>query len=391
MLFQNYKNLRAITNLDNRYLLDAISTLFARHDFHTSELSKINIEESNSLWDKFINNRSIDDLDENELEEADKILKPIFLFNEHNYKLIRIIYTLEALFFFISRANRNDILNKLSKAEWHEKHEILTRFLWISEQDKNIKIYSRPYLCEVGSNINRQTIDREFHTYLVFAPFFNKLHKNEILLLGKSNFPDFISEDKFEHQISFEITEALPDSKLILERKQFEILSDKIKSDFGKHNITISFWTRPSWSYLVNNYKKLKHWCSNIFTEYTNDKNATSKIFRNEKLKTSISLRNNKIGIYILDSSGDGTGLPFVGDIIEQRVSQIINSTIRNKISKKYAVKSILVVYENTGLFAVEFNNVITRCNESNVLDSQNMFQEIWITTDQESYLLFKK
>ncbi len=390
MSLDNYKQLRKYinnTNPDLKLVVRAITLLFELHDECIHEIEKIDYNNSKKKYLSFLGNRELTDLIyPDELEKAEELNRPVEIFEQYSIQLQHIKCTLEALFYLVKDFSIDEILSNICDLEWIMKHEILTKWFWMIEQQKEIKnnkSFNRPYLCEVGGNIKRKTLDREFHTYLIFAQSYNKKRNDEILICSKQKRPDFVVYDSYKNKIGIEITEALPDSAIVKERKQFEILFNRLREDFGDFKVTISFYKRPNWLILVNEYEFLKEWLYQLLL-----KDMRNGTFENDELDISINIRENKERLFLIDASGDESGLPFVGDIIEQRVTELILSAIKKKLKKDYSKPIVLVVYENTGHFATRYDNVIKRCLSDEVIKSQTKFSEIWIATDQEAFLL---
>jgi hypothetical protein len=122
-------------------------------------------------------------------------------------------FSLVALGFFNSGACREDILASLKGQSWATKHEILTRWGWMSEQRKLLGKGAKlpePYSCAVvhRRDEGRKT-DKEFYTLLAFLHCLRADTGREFLFLSKQETPDFILEDERGDKVGAEMTEGI--------------------------------------------------------------------------------------------------------------------------------------------------------------------------------------
>ncbi|HPG40436.1 MAG TPA: hypothetical protein PLP19_05145 [bacterium] len=366
-------------------LHSALKQLLKDHDFYTNKIKNIDYKNSMNEYSFFMKDKKIYSMNTVELDVALIINEPNNTYLNCFVPLNETNRTLDALKYIIRSFSLDQILMDIQDNDWLTKHEIITRWLWMTEQKKEItkgKKINYPFLCRVGRKNNRKTLDREFFTYLIFAPSYNKRHQNNILLQKKGEHPDFIALDNFSNQIELEITEAIEDEKSPLEEKKWELLIDKINKDLKKYNLAITVITRPSWSFLLDNYDTFKEWLNSVL------KNQIVGQYTNKNLHIFIDINKNDKGITILDMSGDGSGMPSYGYTNEQKVSESIILAINKKLKKEYTNNPVLVIYYNTGFFDIDFKIVVSKCQNNELIKFQKMFSEIWIATDKEAYFL---
>ncbi|MBL7086908.1 MAG: hypothetical protein ISS28_07440 [Candidatus Cloacimonetes bacterium] len=384
---EEYLKLRNYSNFSftfNKQLIEAIKHFFKRYDYNISEKNSIDYQLLKKQYLNLISGRKIDDLTIEELNIAQPLEMKMFEYKECDKELETIKYNLKAVFFLVSQFDRNKILKYLNDKPYLYKHEILTRWMWISEQHSNIikeKSHNFPYLCEVGSNVHRKTLDREFHTYLIFMEFFSRENNSEFLLLEKTKCQDFLIIDSNDKVFGLEITEALPIKEVMIERKAFDKISDKLNKDFSQRCISISVQTRPNYSSLLESYSELKEW---IGQALLNDQLEST--IQNDQLETSIYIYKQGNGFDLFDVSNSPV---FVNRTVSD-VTKHLLCAIRKKLKKNYQKPCILAVYENTGCSTMKIDEVIRLCKEDDIIKNQDVFNQIWVVTENKSYLIYK-
>ena len=155
------------------------------------------------------------------------------------------LLNIHALSLFVQNLNREEVLQHISNKRWIEQHEILTRWAWMTSQKEEIHKgtpFNHPYLCKVGGRVGRETLDREFYTFLLFLPGYFEGTETEYWFHQKlqppKDPPDFVAADKQGNKIGIEITEA-PLKESNKQEKQGEIVRQKLKEDFPGLNCTI--------------------------------------------------------------------------------------------------------------------------------------------------------
>lgn len=387
----DYLKLRHYSDFQFKYntqLIEAIQYLFNCYDENIIGKNSIDYSSHKKAYLDFINNRAIEELEYKELDIAQSLLEPLMLYEAYDANLKVIINNLQAIFFLVTQFDRATVRKQMNSLAYLDQHEILTRWMWLSEQHNGInkgERYEHPYLCRVGNNIKRKTIDREFHTYLVFAKYLSLENDSAFFLLRKSECPDFVITNETGNEYGLEITEAVPVKELMIERKKCDQLSEKIYKDFLNQNIIITLQTRPSWSILLKQYNELKEWLDSVI-----DNGQHELVHHNKELGISVYIQQSNSGFDLLDSSGDGSGLPIIGNKNELIITNFIINAIKNKLSKNYKKPCILAVYENTEYFDFQFDTVIKLCQETEEIQKQDVFNQIWIVKEKKSYMIYK-
>ncbi len=293
---------------------DALKTLIATYDECINELA--NYDES-QIYHEYVGiqsklNTKDSHLTDDELDYGCKIESKVQAIAELKKTIQETIYTLQALEHFLKGDDRHKVLQRLSKEPWRAKHEVIARYLWISNQHEERqkgRSFNRLYLCEVGSKIHRKTHDREYHVLLRFLPQYCAIIGREYLVYKKQEppAPDFLLQAQNGEYLAVEITETTLGEQHGFEQKQREILDRQLMHDFKNKQLTLTFISRPNWSVLNKRYDKLKEWLDNILSEVTFPEGEKTIDLRNDEIGILFWASKSNNDFFVFDMSGEGS------------------------------------------------------------------------------------
>ena len=312
-------------------------------------------------------------------DKEDEAVAAEVLVNDY-YSFQDTLFSIQALSLFVQDLDREEVLRHISNRPWIEQHEILTRWAWMTSQREEIKkkrlkrkiiSFNHLYLCKVGGRVGRETLDREFYTFLLFLPGYCKDTETKYLFYEKpcDDPPDFVVIDKQGNKIGIEITEA-PLEESNKQEKEGEIVRQKLEKDFPGVPITINVDDPSNWSELRKNYQEIK------------SRLDKGEIFCNYNFKIWIRAESRDPVII--------TNMPrSFSNVNDYKTSKAICKAITEKIKKgnKKLEKGItpkikpciLVIYENTGLMIVDKRLVANLVSENLEAQWQNLYEGIWL------------
>lgn len=316
---------------------------------------------------------------EDSCDDAVKISSKLEYINQLKRCCQVALLNIHALSLFVQDLDREEVLQHISNKPWIEQHEILARWAWMKYQKEEIQkgeTFNHPYLCKVGSRVGRETLDREFYTFLSFLPGYCEGTETEYWFYEKpcDDPPDFVAIDKQNNKIGIEITEA-PLEESSYQEKQGEIVKQKLKEDFPGLNCTIepiASNDQIGWSNLLKNYEELKSWIYQI------SRLKKYETFRNSDLGIRVSVRKYELG----SNSSISAGYRSSSNRDEHKASEAICKAIERKVEKNSTPKikpCILVIYENTGLTIVDKRLVADLVSENLKAQWQNLYEGVWI------------
>lgn len=324
----------------------------------------------------------------NNIEHKQEKGKDIF------YKLIpneEIYYTLVALSLFTKRIDRENVLHEFIADNWITKHEVLTRWTWMQNQEilkKKGEYFNCLYQCRVGPRNRVNKLDVEFHALLKFLPCYCKQVNNEFLCLNKGESPDFVVVDNQGNKIGIEITQAHLNNNCIFEEKQRDQFVNALEKELQGTSFHIVIWRRPAWSSLNKKFPFIKQW---LFQELGKISNQISgdkqKYIELPSLNFEISVCD-KIGPSVICFCDEGTGRGYTDGEVVDLCTDYMVVTINDKLSKKRPDirPCILVIYLNTGLPLTEFQEFqevkAELTSKIHFQDLQTHFDEVYIYDD---------
>lgn len=325
------------------------------------------------------------DLIEDSCDDAVKISSKLEYINQLKRCCQVALLNIRALSLFVQGLDREEVLQHISNKPWIEQHEILTRWGWMTSQKDEIqkgKTFNHPYLCKVGSRVGRETLDREFYTFLSFLPGYCKDIETEYFFCEKpcNDPPDFVVVDKQNNKIGIEVTEA-PLEESNKQEKQGEIVRQKLKENFPGLNCTIepiASNDQIGWSNLLKNYEELKSWICQI------SRLKKYETFRNSDLGIWVSVRKCTSGSNSLISTGYSSS----GNRDEHKTSEAICKAIERKVERENKklekgippkIPCILVIYENTNLLIADKRLVADLIAENLEAQWQRLYEEVWL------------
>jgi hypothetical protein len=336
----------------------------------------------------------VTELEGNDLEKACELTSDLSFAEGLAQSIQKDTLTLIALHYMMKGVSIEQIMADLNEEGWHFKHEILTRWCWSSAQKKATqkgRSFNRIYLCEVGPRERRQNIDREFFTYLKFMPYYQE-HSKKGYLLSRYNgdtqiSPDFIAVNEEGYQIGIEVTEATESERASFETKQEDRLMNELVEEFKDIPCHFTIWSRPDWSFLLDNANELKSWLRRIcegkeslIRHHRKDK------YYNPKLDLMVSYKPEKLSSLFTDISGNGTGDGYEGNEIEYRIENAVTKRISKKLtSPPPSVKPcLLVIYDNAQLTAADYKRLFEIAINEAGTGFQTHFKEVWLLDDQQ-------
>ena len=336
----------------------------------------------------------IDELEGDDLERACELTSELSDIEQIERKIKSDTLTLIAVNYLIKGTSGDKIREELKEETWFFRHEILTRWNWLSAQKRAIqkgRSFNRPYLCEVGPRDRRQNIDREFFTYLEFMPHYQARFQKGYLLHEYSGethtSPDFISANEEGEQIGVEVTEATESEVDSFEAKQKERLMNELVKEFKDCQCHFTIWSRPAWSLLLDNLNELKLWLKRICegNEKPTRHHRKDKYFHPD-LDFMLSFKPESMGYLFTDISGDGDGNGYEGNEIEYRTERAVLKRISEKLSgPPPSVKPcLLVIYDNAQLPTADYKKIVGIASDESDTDFQTHFEGIWLLDDQQ-------
>ena len=336
----------------------------------------------------------VGELEGDDLEKACELTSELSFIAQIEQGIKTNTLNLIALNYLIKGTTGDQIRNDLKEESWIFRHELITRWNWISAQNKAMqkgRSFNRPYLCEVGPRERRQNIDREFFIYLKFMPHYQARFQKGYLLhdyFGETHTsPDFVSVNNEGTRIGIEITEATESVLDSFEAKQEERLMNELVKEFQECKCHFTIWSRPAWSFLLENVDELKSWLKRIYegNEKPTRHHRKDKYFHPE-LDLMLSFKPENLGYLFTDISGDGNGNGYEGNEIEYRTEK----AVIKRISKKFSgpppclKPCLLVIYDNAQLPASDYRKIVEIATEKLNTDFQSPFEEIWLLDDQQ-------
>jgi len=374
--------------------LDALQTLVATYDECTNELANYDEAQIHRAYQIILSKLNAEGfyLPDDELNYGCEIESKVRAIAELKETIRETAYTLRGLEHFLKGDDRDEVLGLLSDEPWRTKHEVLTRYSWISsqhEERQRSRSFNRLYLCEVGSKIHRKALDREYHTLLLFLPQYCAIVDREYLLYRKQDppAPDFLLQAKSGGYLAVEITETTSGEEHSFEQKQGEILNTQLMQDFKNKQVTLTFISRPNWSVLNKRYDKVREWLDHEISELSFPEGEKNIDLRNDEIGILFWASKSDNNFLVFDMSG-GNGAGYIGDSIEMKVCSSVVSTIRKKSKKRYESEfpCILVIYDNTSLPDVNFELVSEKVRAQ--LASSKLpwsFSDIWLSDESSA------
>ena len=374
--------------------LKAATMLISRFEKLCIDLAK---KDKNGLLkelDGLAGENELDDLEGDDLEKACELNSELSYIEQIERGIKSITLTLIALNYLIKGTSEDEIWAELKNESWFFRHELLTRWSWVSAQKRAIlkgRSFNRPYLCEIGPRERRQSIDREFFTYLEFMPHYQARFQRGYLLheyCGETHTsPDFVSVNEEGDQIGIEVTEATESELDSFEAKQKERLMNELIKEFRDRQCHFTIWSRPAWSLLLKNLDELKSWLKRICegNEKPTRHHRKDKYFHPE-LDLMLSFKPVRLGYLFTDISGDGNGNGYVGNEIGYRTERAVLKRISKKLSgpPPSVRPCLLVIYDNTQLPAADYKKIVEIATDKSNTGFQTHFEEIWLLDDQQ-------
>lgn len=347
------------------------------------------------------NDENFPNFEGSKLENAINVLAKASELEELEHLLRDTMLSIYSMSFFVQKLKREQVCQYVSNEPWMEQHEVLTRWAWMTvqrDEKQKGRSFNHLYLCQVGSRLRRQNLDREFDIFRLFLPHYCRHAKREYLFYQKltspNDPPDFVAVDKKGNQLGIEITEAPLTETSSFEQKQREIVVSKLMNDFNQSKCTLTIWSRPSWTELLVNYDKLKNWIATLLSSpqlFFLDK---VKRFSEPDLKVYVTVSKSDLEFIAFDGSGEGSGAMYCGDIIEHKVSESACKAICKKVKDSESPKinpCILVIYENTGLPNIDYKKVAELVSKMLGTQCHPLYEEVWLIDDQKGICLLNK
>jgi hypothetical protein len=372
----------------------AARTLLYRIGKACSEFSKTDRNRILSELGDLTKDAQLDELEGSDLTKACELTSDLSSIDSLERKLKSDTLTLIALDYLIKDASREQILAELKGENWLFKHEVLSRWAWLSAQKaatQKGRSFNRLYLCEVGPRDRRQNIDREFFIYLKFMAHYHAQFQTGYLLYEYNGdthtSPDFISVNERGEKVGIEVTEATESPLNAFEAKQEERLIDELVKEFGTSQCHFTIWSRPTWSHLLDNCDELKSWLCRIRdgVEKPVRSHRKDKYFH-QPLDLMVSFKPENIGYLFTDISGDGNGNGYEGDEIEYRIKE----AVLKRVSKKFTgpppsvQPCLLVIFDNAQLPAADYTKIVEMAKAKSDTVLPTHFEEIWLLDDQQ-------
>lgn len=355
---------------------EAAQSLLNEYEGCKQKLSEFDEDKLVSEWN----------LIEDSFDDAVKVSSKLEYINQLKRCCQVALLNIHALSLFVQNLDREEVLRYISNKHWIKRHEILTRWAWMTSQKEEIqkgKSFNHPYLCKVGRRERRKTLDREFEIFRLFLPGYCKDTATKYWFYEKpcDDPPDFVAVDKQGNKIGIEITEA-PLEESGLQAKKREEVVEKFAEDFPGLNCTIkpiASNDQIDWSSLLKNYEEFKSWIYQI------SRLKRYEIFHNFDLGIRMSVRKYEPG----SNRSILTGYSSSGNRDEHKTSEAICKAIERKVEKenKKSEKDItlkikpciLVIYENTGLMIVDKRLVADLVSENLEAQWQNLYEGVWL------------
>lgn len=377
----------------------AAKVMLNEYKFCEVQLAQIDRKTLHENWSCIKTEENFPHLNDSRLNYALELSNQVCELEQYEKRLNVVSLNIRAFDHFIRTQSRTEILGELSNEPWIVQHEILTRWAWMCSQKNEMqdnKKFSHPYLCLVGPRRGRQNLDREFETFRLFLPHYNKSTGKEYILYRKigrqEEPPDFEATERDGNQLGIEITEATLSESSSKEEKEKEILFDKLEKDFSHMYCWLWIKGHPGWTSLLQKYAALKESIANLMLGRDSLLSGNVDNVRIVELGLTVSIAKSSYRFKVADASG----AEFYGDIIEQQVTNSIVRAVFKKTNltsrRSKVLPCVLAIYENTGLPMVSY--ALTAEFVNRVLDKStwlNFFKEIWLVDDQKAICLVSR
>lgn len=384
---------------------DVLNKLKTDHDLYNvfRDISKLYIVECNALngidilthkaeWKQFLNGRIIASLPIEETDQALKLDEPITQYNRHLMNKKNYFCHMNALYFALLELKIDQVFELLQDINWKAKSDIIAKFLWITEQQKEIEKgenLNLPYMCQVGPPENRQTIDREFYSVIRFFDIYNIQNTTKYFLYQKlepknknkaPKNPDFkaISDDGDELYI--EVTEAI-DKITAIQNKNFSNFKQKLEIAFKHFNYSISTIQIPDPQILDSNYNAISKWLLSILQKLDAGTIQPKPFYTKKDMGLIIQI-NKSNGFWLFEHLHLSSDVKFINQT--ENACKVITERVSDKYEKNYIGNPILLIYLNTVFWDIQLEKVRSLCLTKIKSEELARFKDIWIITDRK-------
>ena len=379
--------------------LSAIQALLERRERAERDIASIDLFATQRELFDLTWSGDYDELSRDELKRACRLAHQRGTF----FALLRDIrmtsFTLLALYYLVEGLRKKEIAERMSGSRWAERHQVHTRWAWCSAQqraDGTREIFSRIYMCEVGSREQRSKIDREFYALLHFLPHYQRRSRENLVLDSyrgdTSDSPDFELVDDRGQRVGLEVTDAVRGERWYPEEISGERVLARLQAEFASDCLTLGILSRPSWSTLEGKIEEVVRWLHDVH-EGNVSREPYFGNYRNSELELAVSLTHNETSLRVF-CMGDGGGLGSVGNADDRRVAEAFATRIEKKCKgpRPRLRPCILLVYDDVGVpVGEDYERVVELLHERIDWISGSNFSQIWLMDDQKCQRVFPR
>lgn len=304
-------------------------------------------------------------------------------------RLVESFLSLVALGFVNTDRSRDEILSALTDQSWSTKHEVLTRWGWMSEHRRLLSggHLDAPYSCRVaGRGRPGRNVDREFYQLLMFLHQLRAIEGEELLLFKKGETPDFILQDAKGRLVGAEMTEVSISEEWDQEHDTEAKVLDLLKLHSRGLNLYVRITRPSSWLPLTEQLPDFEEW-------------FRAELDRNMPVEAAVTLES-PFGLCV-EVSPSSTGeswiiledLGMAGSEIEIE-TLAMHETLRRRMGKKvYRIKSgmtfprprpsvrpcHLVIYPQHNI-GQDIGDVVSQFLANAALDVSSHFDAVWLS-----------
>ena len=304
------------------------------------------------------------------------------------------LWHMNALYFALLELKIDQVFELLQSINWKAKSGIISKFLWITEQLKEIekgKKFNLPYMCQVGPPENRQTIDREFYSVIRFFDIYNIQNTTKYFLYQKlepknkePQNPDFRAISDHGDELYIEVTEAI-DKITAIQNKNFSNFEQKLENDFKHFNYSISATQIPDPQILDSNYNAISKWLLSILQKLDAGTIEFKPSYTKEDMDFTIQI-NKSNGFRLFEHLHLSSDEKFINQT--EYACEAINERVSKKYKIDYIRNPLLLIYLNTVFWDIQLEKVRSLCLTKIKSEELARFKDIWIITDQKQISL---